>query len=149
MAVNYVLENKFTNVNLGNEQMAAVSSIAGYTQEQFEKLQEIYEYSKRRVKSSIPHIEERTDDYTYETLRLDDPLGLAIGTLTDCCQKIDDAAEVCMEHSMTSSDGRIFVIKDKENNIVAQSWVWRNQNVLCFDNIEIPHKAFERAIQKR
>lgn len=149
MAVNYVLENKFTNVNLGNEQMAAVSSIAGYTQEQFEKLQEIYEYSKKRVKSSIPHIEERTDDYTYETLRLDDPLGLAIGTLTDCCQEIDDAAEVCMEHSMTSSDGRIFVIKDKENNIVAQSWVWRNQNVLCFDNIEIPHKAFERAIQKK
>lgn len=149
MAVNYVLENKFTNVNIGNEQMASIASIAGYTQDQFVKLQEIYEHSKRRVKSSIPFIEETYDDFTYEILRLDDPLGLAIGTLTDCCQEIDDAAEVCMEHSMTSPDGRVFVIKDKENNIVAQSWVWRNKNVLCFDNIEIPHKAFERAAQKK
>lgn len=148
MAVNYVLENRFVNVHAGNEMMAYVAAVAGYTQTKFDKLQEIYEYSKKRLKSSIPFIEITTPEYTYGTLRLDDPLGLAIGTFTNCCQEIGQTAEVCMEHSMTSSDGRVFVIKDNENNIVAQSWVWRNQNVLCFDNIEIPHKAFERARYK-
>src|SRR5699024_4841585 len=33
-------------------------------------------------------------------------------------------------------------------NIVAQSWVWRNKDVLCFDNIEIPDKAFVRATKE-
>jgi hypothetical protein len=76
---------------------------------------------------------------------LDDPLTVAIGTLTDCCQELGNAAESCMEHSMVDKNGRVFVIKDKNGNIVAQSWVWRNQNVLCFDNIEIPKRAFTRA----
>lgn len=49
-----------------------------------------------------------------------------------------------MKHSIKSKDGRIFVIRDSEKNIVAQSWVWRNQDVICFDNIEIPRKAYER-----
>ena len=74
---------------------------------------------------------------------------MAIGTLTDCCQELNDCAEVCMEHSMVDKNGRVFVIRDLEGNIVAQSWVWRNKDVLCFDNIEIPGKAFARATVDR
>ena len=32
-------------------------------------------------------------------------------------------------------------IKDNEGNIVAQSWVWRNGNTLCFDNIEVYYEG--------
>ena len=45
---------------------------------------------------------------------------------------------------MVDKNGRVFVIRDDKGNIVAQSWVWRNKDVLCFDNIEIPNKTFTR-----
>lgn len=148
LAVSYVQENKFTSVNVGNERAAEISAIAGYSQEDFNKLQQIYNYGKQRTFSSIPRIEQSvkklSGNYTYETLRLDDPLAMAIGTLTDCCQELNDCAEVCMEHSMVDKNGRVFVIRDDKGNIVAQSWVWRNKDVLCFDNIEIPDKTFTR-----
>ena len=145
LAISFVQSNKYIDVNIGNDNVAVISAIAGYSQEEFDVLQKIYNYGKIRTFSSIPRIENKTDNYTYEILRLDDPLALAIGTLTDCCQELGNYAETCMEHSMVDQNGRIFVIKDKENNIVAQSLVWRNKNVLCFDNIEIPDKAFIRA----
>lgn len=152
LAVSYIQTNKFTSVNVGNERVAEISAIAGYSQEDFNILQQIYNYGKQRTFSSIPRIEQRAEKtsgkYTYETLRLDDPLAMAIGTLTDCCQELGDCAEVCMEHSMVDNNGRVFVIKDEQGNIVAQSWVWRNKDVLCFDNIEIPDKAFARATKE-
>lgn len=149
LAVSFVQTNKYNNIEIGNERVAEVSAIAGYSQADFNKLQQIYNYGKQRTFSSIPRIENTTDmhgvKYTYEILRLDDPLAMAIGTLTDCCQELNNCAEVCMEHSMVDKNGRIFVIRDEDGNIVAQSWVWRNGDVLCFDNIEIPDKAFTRA----
>ncbi len=144
LAVKFVKENNYQEVELGNEEMATVAALAGYSQKDFNVLQEIYDYGKQRTVSSIPRITRDTKEYHYEILRLDDPLALAIGTLTNCCQEINDVAEVCMAHSMTSQDGRVFVIKDRLGNIIAQSWVWRNGTTLCFDNIEIPNKAFER-----
>lgn len=145
LAVSFVLSNKYKNVNVGNDKVAEISAIAGYSQSDFNTLQQIYNYGKIRTFSSIPRIEKSTEKYTYEMLRLDDPLAMAIGTLTDCCQELGNCAEVCMEHSMVDKNGRVFVIKDTQGNIVAQSWVWRNKDVLCFDNIEIPDKAFTRA----
>jgi len=152
LAISYVQSNKYTSINVGNERVAEISAIAGYSQADFYTLQQIYNYGKQRTFSSIPRIEQSTEKrsgkYTYETLRLDDPLAMAIGTLTDCCQELNNCAEVCMEHSMVSQNGRVFVIKDEHGNIVAQSWVWRNKDVLCFDNIEIPEKAFSRALKE-
>lgn len=147
LAISYVQTNKFTSINPGNEKVAEISAIAGYSQADFNTLQQIYNYGKQRTFSSIPRIEKNLGKYTYETLRLYDPLAMAIGTLTDCCQELGNCAEVCMEHSMVDKNGRVFVIKDDVGNIVAQSWVWRNKDVLCFDNIEIPDKAFSRAIK--
>ena len=143
-----ISENKYENVNVGNDKVALVSAIAGYSQEQFDTLQRIYNYGKQRVFSSISRIEKTVDGYSYEILRLDDPLAMAIGTLTNCCQELGNVAEVCMEHSMTSNDGRVFVIRDNDGNIVAQSWVWRNGNAICFDNVEIPDRAFARVVRE-
>ena len=85
-------------------------------------------------------IELKTGKYYYELLRLDDPRAMSVGFESDCCQALDHAAESCMEHSMVSKNGRVFIITNEKNELVAQSWVWRNKNVLCFDNIEIPDK---------
>lgn len=145
LAVSFVQSNKYDGVNTGNDKVAEISAIAGYSQKDFNILQQIYNYGKTRTFNSIPRIEKSTEKYTYEMLRLDDPLAMAIGTLTDCCQELGNRAEVCMEHSMVDENGRVFLIKDHQGNMVAQSWVWRNKDVLCFDNIEISDKAFDRA----
>ncbi len=145
LAMKFIRSNIYDNVQVGNERLAEISRLAGYDQRSFDTLQQIYNYGKSRTFSSIPRIHAKNGEYTYEMLRLDDPLALAIGTLTDCCQELGNQAETSMEHSMVDKNGRVFIIKDEEGNTVAQSWVWRNQNVLCFDNIEIPEKAFTRA----
>lgn len=145
LALAFVKTNNYKDVQIGNDRLAEVSNQAGYSQQDFDTLQQIYNYGKSRTFNSIPRIKTTSGEYTYEVLRLDDPLAVAIGTLTDCCQELGNAAETSMEHSMVDKHGRIFVIKDSAGNIVAQSWMWRNQNVVCFDNIEIPAKAFTRA----
>ena len=145
LALDYIKSNSYDNVEFSNTYLADLSSDAGYSQADFDLLQQIYDYGKRRTYSSIPRIDGKQDKYTYEILRLTDPLTIMVGVLTNCCQKLGDAAESCMIHSMTSEDGRVFVIKDDEGNIVAQSWVWRNGNTICFDNIEIPENAFKRS----
>ncbi len=149
LAVDYVQSNKYSNVETGNEDLSRVSAIAGYSQAEFDILQQIFNYGKLRTFSSIPRISSSKDEYTYEIPRLMDAFPIAAGTLSDCCQEIDNWAELDMEHSMTSKHGRLFVIRDEHGKIAAQSWVWRNQNLLCFDNIEVPDKAFERAIQEK
>ncbi len=147
-ALAFVKTYAYENVELGNETLASLASKIGYDNRSFNILQEIYNHGKKRVYSSIPRIRKKTKEYTYEILRLDDPLALIIGPLSNCCQELGNYGETTMEHSMVDKNGRIFVIKDNEGNLVAQSWVWRNKNVLCFDNIEIPEKAFIRAKYK-
>ena len=147
-ALDYVKSFKYPNVDVGNERLSNISSIAGYEEKDFTVLQDIYNLGKQRIYSTIPRIKNTVtingNTYHYELLRLDDPLILAIGTLTDCCQEIHNHAQVTMEHSMVENNSRIFLIKDEEGNFVAQSWVWRNKDVLCFDNVEIPEKAYTR-----
>lgn len=149
LAVDYVQSNKYINVEIGNEELARVSAIAGYTQNDFDTLQQIFNYGKLRTFSSIPRISSSNNEYTYEITRLMDAFPIAAGTLSDCCQEIGNCAELDMEHSMTSKHGRLFVIRDELGKISAQSWVWRNQNVLCFDNVEVPDRAFERAEKEK
>lgn len=147
LAMAYVKSNSYTDVQVGNIILAEKVSERGYNQQDFERLQQIYNYAKMRVFSTIPRVHFETDEYICEMIRLDDPMALVIGKLTDCCQELGNAAESCMTHSAVDKTGRIFYIRDKEGRPIAQSWVWRNQNVLCFDNIEIPEKAFTNAVR--
>ena len=147
LAMAYVKSNSYTDVQVGNIILAEKVSERGYNQQDFERLQQIYNYAKMRVFSTIPRVHFETDEYICEMIRLDDPIALVIGKLTDCCQELGNAAESCMTHSAVDKTGRIFYIRDKEGRPIAQSWVWRNQNVLCFDNIEIPEKAFTNAVR--
>ena len=146
LAMSYIDNNKYTKVNVGNEKVSQTAALMNYTQQQFETLQQIYNYGKQRTFSSIPRIvsdskiELPTGNYYYEMLRLDDPRAMSIGFETDCCQKLGETAEICMEHSMVDKNGRVFIVTNDKGEVVAQSWVWRNKNVLCFDNIEVPDK---------
>ena len=61
LAVSYVQTNKFTSINVGNERVAEISAIAGYSQSDFNTLQQIYNYGKQRTFSSIPRIQESAE----------------------------------------------------------------------------------------
>ena len=92
-----------------------------------------------RKETTIPRITGTQNEYTYEILRYDDMTSLAVGNITDCCFTVLGAGYQCLRHALTSKNGRIFVIK-KDNEIIAHSWIWRNGNHICFDNIEISKK---------
>lgn len=95
----------------------------------------LHDQMLNRNESSIPRIVGTKDEYSYEILRLDDMKGLIVGNKTDCCFTVLGNGYSCLKHAVTSKNGRILVIK-KDNEIVAHSWIWRNGNLLCFDNIE-------------
>lgn len=143
VAQDYIKTIDYTDIEIGNEGVAEQAKIAGYSQEDFEVIQSLFNEGETRDFSSIPRIQGKTKGYSYEMLRCDDPLALTIGTLTDCCQEIHGAGQTSMEHSVVSPDGRVFCVRDAEGRLVAQSWFWRNQYTGCFDNIEIPHRIFE------
>ena len=92
-----------------------------------------------RTSSTIPRIIGRKEEYSYEILRLDDMESLSIGNKTNCCFTVLGNGYSCLKHALTNSNGRIFVVK-KDNEIIAHSWIWRNGDLLCFDNIEISKK---------
>ena len=143
MALYYVKNVEYDNIDIGNDEVAKEAKSFGYNQKEFEQIQRIYNEGELRDYSSIPRIVGEENGMKYEMLRCDDPLGLTIGERTDCCQKINDDGVTSMEHSMVSPDGRVFYIRDEFDRIVAQSWVWRNQNVICFDDIEISDKVYD------
>ncbi len=143
VAQDYIKSIVYTNIEVGNESLAEQAQIVGYSQEDFELIQSLFNEGEVRDFSSIPRIQGRINGYSYEMLRCDDPLALTIGTLTDCCQEIHGAGQTSMEHSVVSPDGRVFCVKDSEGRLVAQSWFWRNQYTGCFDNIEIPKRIFK------
>jgi len=131
----------YSNVKVGFEKGVELAQKFAFTQEQFEQAQELWEEARKREASSIPRIEKKEEEYSYEVLRLDDAVGIFIGNITDCCQKIGGPGDTAMLHSMTEKNGRVFVVRDANNKIIAQSWLWRNGNTICFDNVEVPHSA--------
>ena len=112
----------------------------------YDELERIFEITKQRERSYIPSAEktEKVGNVKYRgrILRADDPLNILLGNATNCCQKLGDVGENTMRHAAMENTGRTFVVEeiseDGSAKIVAQSWVWRNNGVLCFDNIEIP-----------
>lgn len=106
----------------------------------YEEYQQIFNKSIQRETLSIPPMkvgQSISRECTGKLLRIDDPLAIAAGTLTDCCQEFGNAGESSMKHSVTSKNGGLFGVFDEKENLIAQSWTWRNGNRLCFDNIEV------------
>jgi hypothetical protein len=138
--IRYLKEVEYFGMKDGNEELAFLCKMCGLPQKTFYDYQEIYETTKKRKESSIPYVEIKNIGglVTAKMLRLDDPLQLVIGetNLSNCCQKMYGLGESCMLHSTTSSNGRVFTTYDEVGNLLTQSWVWRNGDIICFDNIE-------------
>lgn len=132
---------KYEHIFEGNEEMAIKVGRYGYTQYEFETLQQWYETSKTVKDNMILKIAEdsETTGITFKVLEKDDIEGLIIGEKTNCCQKVNDAGKYCVEYGMTKPNS-CFVKFCLGNRIIAQSWVWYDEKtgVVCLDNIEVP-----------
>lgn len=90
-----------------------------------------------------------------EKLDANDPRGLVLGELTNCCQHLDDAGRPCAIHGFSSINGGFYVWKHKtkgkitpDDTIVAQSWAWRGKdNALVFDSFERLAPTYDKLVQ--
>ena len=151
----YLSNIKFSNIREGNEEIARLaSSVGGITrEEEFERVQDVFEITKRRERSSIPPIRVKGGKYEGRMLEPDDVLNLFAGNITTCCQKFGDVGEGSMLLGSIEENAGIFVVEkvgeNGERNIVAQSLTIRQKGTdgardrLCFDNIEIPQEILE------
>lgn len=105
--------------------------------------------ARDREYSTIPKVVGKLGDFKYEVLDLDDPLAVAVGELSHCCFVVGGISSSALKHSMQSKNGRTFVVYYK-GKFLAQSWIWRNGDVICFDSVEAGfavHNAFQDDIK--
>ena len=118
------------------DELAELCFTNHYSQDMFEQCCVLYDDMCLRNASSIPDVEGRCGDYTYKMLALDDPSAIFFGQMLNNCQQFGNAGESCMVHSCKSENGRVFGVFNNEGIMVAGSWVWRNGDTVCFDNVE-------------
>ena len=137
----FVEAKPYTNVTPGNEEFAKNVGMYGYEQNTFERAQKLFDIGK-----NIPLEEITLDIYdddnksvSYELLGKDNPLGVILGNITNCCQTLDGVAKSCVEYGLSQRNSRFMVFRNKDK-IIGQSWVWYDEDTkkICLDNIEIP-----------
>lgn len=137
MILLFVENRLFENVHLDPEYLDLKPYIAyiGNSREAISNVKKYYLDMKERFYATIPQVKGDYQGYHYEMLSASDPFALTVGKLTHCCFLIDGAAKSALLYNMLHPDNRIFCVW-KDHVLIAQSWVWRNGNTVCFDNIE-------------
>jgi hypothetical protein len=80
---------------------------------------------------------DRKTPYTARFLPRDDPRGLWLGQLTDCCQYPSSVGETCAWAGCELALHGFFVVEDAKREVIAQSWVWSDgKGGVCFDSVE-------------
>jgi hypothetical protein len=75
--------------------------------------------------------------YNFRKLSDGDITGLALGELTNCCQHLANAGAECATHGFLSEHGGFYVVEDKDQNIIGQSWGWKGKaGELTLDSLE-------------
>lgn len=138
-----ILNSNEKEGRIGNEELAKLASSVAISSDEFKTAQDIFEVTKKRERSYIPQVHSSGSKYRGRILRADDPMNILAGNATNCCQKVGDVGVGSMIHASTEDTGRIFIVEEINERgevvkPVAQSWVWRNRDTVCFDNIEIP-----------
>lgn len=140
----YVRTQRYTNVPEGFEHLVDMCARHELTNNEFNQFVSIVKTLKNKTSEMLPFIRidgnSLTDvghEYTLEKLDANDPAVLLIGLDTSCCQHISGAGRSCAVHSYEEADSAVYVVR-KNGKIVAQSWVWHNQeNGVVLDSVEV------------
>ena len=133
----------------GNEKLHELCERVGMSQKGFDVLQELFEKGKNIADEQILKCSEdsQKNGIHYEMIYKDNPLGLVLGNITNCCQKYDE--DMINDGRATGWDcvvlGQVhpascFVVFKKDDKIIGQSWLWYNEEnkTVGIDNIEVP-----------
>ncbi len=145
---------EYENVENGNELLAETIGKYGYSQSNFEYIQEIYDQAKN-IKNKVIQSGKSDEKYPvkFRILEKDDPLGFVIGDITNCCQHINGQAESCVIDGYKNPNAGFLVFEEnildengkptEDTRILAQAYVWYDPETktICYDNIEIPSKV--------
>lgn len=110
-------------------------------EEIYKSVLDIYEQMKRRTESSIPYVKGYcSNGYSYEMMRLNDPIAFTLGYKGNCCIRTKDIAHNHLLHATLCRNGRILIIYDNNNEIAGFVPLKRNGEVLIANSIECAHK---------
>ncbi len=118
-------------------------------EEIYKSVLDVYEQMKRRTESSIPYVKGScSNGYSYEMMKLNDPIAFTLGYKGNCCIRIHDIAHNHLLHATLCRNGRILIIYDQNNEIAGFAPLKRNGEVLIANSIECTHKLInEKAIE--
>ena len=147
----------YDDINKGNESLANLIGSYGYSQEQFEHIQNVYNKAKTLDDKYVISADKSDEEYgiSFRVLEKDDTLGFVLGDITNCCQHIGGAAASCVDDGFLNPEAGFLVFEDSivdengnptgEKRILGQAYVWYDPKTktVCYDNIEIPTKILD------
>lgn len=135
----------YENVDSENRELAELVGKYGYDQEQFGRMQQIFNTAKTVKSRAVIRANETTatNGISFRVLEKDDPLGFVIGDITNCCQHIGGAGGDCVSDGYINPHAGFLVFETDEKRILGQAYVWYDPETytVCYDNIEIPDKV--------
>ncbi len=156
--INYL--NYINNVEFkpkeGYENFAKEVKKSGVIDEKTYKIyEELYIEAVKRKYNCLPKIPETTFEingynFSVELLAMDDPflIYMSESNYFENCRVYGNNAYSCLKHLALSNDSRAFIVKmimpNGEKKLVAQSFLWQNENILCFDNVEFHRSVLSK-----
>ena len=148
---------EYEDVEEGNESLAELIGQYCYDQDDFEHIQEVYDYAKTIKDKYVIRADKAKgkNGISFRVLEKDDPLGFVLGNITNCCQRIGDAAEKCVDDGYQNPEAGFLVFEESELDengnptgemrILGQAYIWYDPQTktVCYDNIEIPSKVLD------
>lgn len=145
-----------------NEDLAKLVGKYGYSQEQFDQIQQIFDTAKTQKDAGLLDAEKPCGKnmITFRMLKKDDPLGFVLGDITNCCQHIGGNGASCVVDGYTNPNAGFLVFEaprfdlsgnqTQNKRIVGQAYVWFDEKTktVCLDNIEIPRNIAKELSDK-
>lgn len=94
-------------------------------------------YLEKRLTSSIPRVYGKTkDNYSYEVIKLDDPIIMTLGYQTGCCFRLNGESKEFLRYCSENPHARVILIRNDNSEICAMIPIIRNGNVINGNSIE-------------
>ena len=119
----------YNNIIVGNRRNVNLEYLIKHIEENYAKQQ-------IRTTSSLPYLEGECNGYTYQTMRLNDPIVYNLGYLTDCCFRITDIGEDDLRHATLDKNSRILLVYNENKDIISFSVLNRNGEVVIITSVE-------------
>ena len=130
-------------------ELATLGASLGYSEKHLKDI--VVRYLEGSFSSNLPDERIEEDGYRAYILCKNDPRGLFLGDLTNCCQHPGGVGASCAWHGQENPNHGFFVVESTKGDVISQSWVWHNpdEGGICFDSIESKGLGNRRDVVQR